>query len=127
MRRERFERINIVPFVDIVLVLLVMVLATATFVQESAHRIDLPESNGTSKTPARPIAITVDANGSYALGGKSLDWDRLHQKIQNMDSNTSLLLRTDKRAPFGAFLRLLQAIKAQQITQVSVATETVHH
>ena len=124
MRRERFDRINIVPFVDIVLVLLVMVLATATFVQENRHRIDLPESNGTSAPSAPAIRIAVDANGSYFYRGKRIGWDALGRTIKAMDSNTSLLLRTDRRAPFGAFFRLIEAIKARQITQVSIATET---
>jgi len=124
MRRERFDRINIVPFVDIVLVLLVMVLATATFVQENRHRIDLPESNGTSAPSAPAIRIAVDANGSYFYRGKRIGWDVLGRTIKAMDSNTSLLLRTDRRAPFGAFFRLIEAIKARQITQVSIATET---
>jgi biopolymer transport protein ExbD len=45
MRRERFDKMNVVPFIDIVLVLLVIVLATASFVQNKTIKIDLPSAS----------------------------------------------------------------------------------
>jgi len=126
MRRERFDRINIVPFVDIVLVLLVIVLATATFVQEGRHRIDVPESEHTLGKTAEPIVIAIDANGTYYLGGHAAEWATLQNRLQNMESNTSLLLRADTHAPFGAFHRLIEAIQEQHITRVSIATKSAH-
>jgi biopolymer transport protein ExbD len=123
MRRERFDRINIVPFVDIVLVLLVIVLATATFVRQGQQPMELPESNATAIALKKPMVIAIDANGTYALAGRPLPWKHLQERISHMKSDTPLLLHTDKRAPFGSFARLIASIKSQGITKISIATQ----
>ena len=123
MRRARFDRINIVPFVDIVLVLLVIVLATATFAQQGRLEVDLPEGNTTVPTPHTPTVITLDANGSYFLADQPIRWEALQDRIATMEHNTTLLLRTDKATPFHYFAQLIAALKARAITHVSIATQ----
>ncbi len=123
MRRERFDRINIVPFVDIVLVLLVIVLATATFLRQGTVPIDLPESNAASRPVSAPLPLTIDANGSYFYDGAPVTFARLQRHLEDLDPNRTLLLRTDTRTPYGAFLRVMLLLKKQGITRVSIATQ----
>ena len=123
MRRARFDRINIVPFVDIVLVLLVIVLATATFAQQGHLEINLPEGNTTAPVPRSPTVITLDANGSYYLANEPILWEVLQDRIATMERNATLLLRTDKATPFRHFAQLITALKAREITHVSIAIQ----
>ncbi len=123
MRRERFDRINIVPFVDIVLVLLVIVLATATFLRQGTVPITLPETNATSQTAITPLPLTIDANGSYFYDDTPVTFAQLQKRLETLDTNRTLLLRTDTRTPFGAFSRVMLLLKERGITRVSIATQ----
>jgi biopolymer transport protein ExbD len=125
MRRERFDRINIVPFVDIVLVLLVIVLATATFLKQGTIPIDLPEGNATTQPIQAPITLTIDVNGSYYYDDTPTSFDQLQSRLDTLDTNQTLLLRTDKQAPFGYFSRLVGYLKGRGFERVSIATQEV--
>jgi len=59
MRRERFDKMNVIPFIDIVLVLLVIVLATATFVKNQAIQVDLPTASSKQSEEKKNIQIAV--------------------------------------------------------------------
>ena len=123
MRRERFDRINIVPFVDIVLVLLVIVLATATFLKQGTIPIHLPEGNTTTQPIQDPITLTIDANGSYYYDDKPTTFDQLQSRLGTLDTNQTLLLRTDRETPFGYFSRLIGYLKGRGFDRVSIATQ----
>jgi biopolymer transport protein ExbD len=123
MRRERFDRINIVPFVDIVLVLLVIVLATATFLKQGTVPIHLPEGNTTTQPIQNPITLTIDANGSYYYDDKPATFDQLQSHLNTLDTNQTLLLRTDRETPFGYFSRLAGYLKRRGFEQISIATQ----
>ena len=123
MRRERFDRINIVPFVDIVLVLLVIVLATATFLKQGTIPIHLPEGNTTTQPIQDPITLTIDANGSYYYDDKPTTFDQLQSRLGTLDTNQTLLLRTDRETSFGYFSRLIGYLKERGFDRVSIATQ----
>ena len=129
MRHSRFDQINIVPFVDIVLVLLVIVLATASFVKHSSVPIKLPESTANpTQTHDVPTIISIDSNGSYYLDDHVMTWKELRQEIDQMDTNTThLLIRIDKATPFVYFSRLALWLKDKGKLQVSIATKTVQN
>ncbi len=123
MRRERFDRINIVPFVDIVLVLLVIVLATATFIKQGNIPVNLSEANSTAQIAKEPVIITIDSNGSYYYNDTLVAFDQLQSRLNTLDTNQTLLLRTDKQSPFGYFSRLIGYLKGQGFERVSIATQ----
>lgn len=123
MRRERFDRINIVPFVDIVLVILVIVLATATFLKQGTIPIRLPEGNATLQPIQDPITLTIDANGSYYYDDKPSTFGQLRSHLGSLDTNQTLLLRTDKEAPFWYFSRLIGYLKSRGFERISIATQ----
>ncbi len=122
MRRERFDKINIVPFVDIVLVLLVIVLATATFIRQGSIPVNLPEANSTAQITKEPVIITIDSNGSYYYNDQPATFDQLRSRLNTLDANRTLLLRTDKQTPFGYFSRLIGYLKGHGFKKISIAT-----
>jgi biopolymer transport protein ExbD len=124
MRRERFDRINIVPFVDIVLVLLVIVLATATFVTHKGVAVRLPQASGrTVVVPPHAVTVTVDASGRYALEGQSLAWEALRTRIGRLDANGTVVLQADRQAPFGEVSRVLFLLQEHGHTQIMIRTD----
>ena len=67
MRREKFDKINIVPFIDIVLVLLVIVLATASFIEKTGIDIDLPTASSKSKVDPKKYSDRYRCKGELFL------------------------------------------------------------
>ena len=65
MRRERFDKMNVVPFIDIVLVLLVIILATSTFVKNKTIVVDLPSASAKKSEEKKSIHIAIDKEGKY--------------------------------------------------------------
>jgi biopolymer transport protein ExbD len=122
MRRKRFDQINIVPFVDIVLVLLVIVLATATFVRQGSISVNLPESNATTMRIEKPVAtISIDKNSSLYLDGRHTTISSLCKYIDSFEVNASVLLRVDSQARFGPFAAVIDRLKKRGISRISIA------
>ena len=71
MRRERFDKMNVVPFIDIVLVLLVIVLATATFVTNKTINVDLPSASS-KKSEEKKAYISLSTKKGSIFTTKSL-------------------------------------------------------
>jgi len=67
MRRERFDKMNVVPFIDIVLVLLVIVLATASFVQNKSIKIDLPAASSKKSEEKKSIVIAIRMAATFTI------------------------------------------------------------
>jgi biopolymer transport protein ExbD len=124
MRREKFDKINIVPFIDIVLVLLVIVLATASFIEKTGIDIDLPTASSESKVDPKNIAIVIDAKGSYFYDDKPLTLDELRENITSLDpTKDNITITTDKASSFESFVAIIDILKAKNFEKISILTK----
>jgi biopolymer transport protein ExbD len=124
MRREKFDKINIVPFIDIVLVLLVIVLATASFIEKSGIDIDLPTATSQSKVDPKNIAITINAQGNYFYDDKPLTLDELRENIALLDpSKDNITITTDKASSFESFVTIIDILKTKNFEKISILTK----
>ncbi len=124
MRRERFDKMNVVPFIDIVLVLLVIVLATATFVQNKSLRVDLPGSSSNQKEAPKSVIVTIDAEGHYFYDKTSVVFEELKRKLLTLDPKKDRVsLHTDKRTPFDYFVKVVDVMKSKGFEYISVVTK----
>jgi biopolymer transport protein ExbD len=124
MRREKFDKINIVPFIDIVLVLLVIVLATASFIEKTGIDIDLPTASSKSKVDPKNIAITIDAKGSYFYDDKPLTLDELKKNITSLDpTKDNITITTDKASSFESFVAIIDILKSKNFEKISILTK----
>ncbi len=120
------EPLNIVPFIDIMLVLLAMVLSISTFIAKGEIQISLPESK-TSTPPAAapepPVLLQVDASGSYFWESRSVTLEEVRTALGTTPKERRLLLRIDRAADFEHFIRLVDVIRAQGHENFKIATE----
>jgi len=124
MRRERFDKMNVVPFIDIVLVLLVIVLATASFVQNKSIKIDLPAASSKSAEEKKSIVISIDKEGNYFYDTIPLDFNALEAKLQRLDPQKDVIsLHTDKLTPFDYFVKVIDVMKARGFENISIVTK----
>ena len=106
MRRERFDKMNVVPFIDIVLVLLVIVLATASFVNNKTIKIDLPSASTKKQEDKKNIIIAIDKDGKYFYAEDEMSLEDVKAKLSKLDvKKDTVSLHTDKKNRFYLFCR----------------------
>ncbi len=123
MRRRRFDQINVVPFIDIVLVLLVIVLATATFITKNEVPIDLPKSGSSSKIPPKSIQITIDKKGEYFWKKDKVSIEEIKKRLANLDPKKDLItLNADQKSQFQKFVTIIDILKRKGFEKISIVT-----
>jgi len=124
MRRERFDKMNVVPFIDIVLVLLVIVLATASFVNNKTIKIDLPSATTQKKEDKKNIIIAINEDGKYFYSKEELLLDAIKQKLGELDpKKDTVSLHTDKKTDFHYFVDIIDFMKEKGFENISIVTK----
>lgn len=124
MRRERFDKMNVVPFIDIVLVLLVIILATSTFVKNKSIQVDLPTSSSKKSEEKKSIQIAVDKTGVYSFDEEIVTLDLIKEKLVKLDPKKDLIsLRMDKSSEFRYFVDIIDILKTKGFENISIITK----
>jgi biopolymer transport protein ExbD len=124
MRRERFDKMNVVPFIDIVLVLLVIVLATASFVNNKTIKIDLPSASTKKQEDKKNIIIAIDKDGKYYYAQEELPIESIKQKLGELDSKKDTVsIHTDKKTDFHYFVDIIDFMKEKGFKNISIVTK----
>ena len=120
--------INITPFVDVVLVLLVMFMVTAPILQ-SGIEVEVPKTKTVKEITEERLVITIDKEQRVFLGNDPININeiaaRLHVKIRDPQGQ-SVFIRSDENVPFGAFATVMDAVKQTGITNVSIVTQPLN-
>ncbi len=124
MRRERFDKINVVPFIDIVLVLLVIVLATATFANKKMVKVDLPTASSKKVSEKKSISISIDAKGDYFYEKNPLALKELEDRLKKLDPKKDVIsLQTDQKTEFQKFVSIIDILKEKGFENLSIITK----
>ena len=123
--QSSLAEINVTPFVDVVLVLLVMFMVTAPILQ-SGIEVDVPKTKTVKEITEERLVITIDKDQRVFLGNDPININeiasRLHEKIRDPQGQ-SVFIRSDENVPFGAFATVMDAVKQTGITNVSIVTQ----
>lgn len=123
---KRFDQINMIPFIDIMLVLLAIVLTTANFVSKGLIEVDLPRAGQVTETTAEqetPLEIAVNEQGELFFAEEKIEFTQFAEKLATTAKDQLIVLRIDKDAAFEQFIRLLDPLKAGQFTNLSIQAE----
>ncbi len=124
MKRERFDKMNVVPFIDIVLVLLVIVLATASFVSNRTIKVDLPTASAQKQEDKKSIAVAINKEGKYFFNKDPLTLDEVKEKLGELDPEKDRVsLHTDKEAAFHYFVDIIDFLKEKGFENISIVTK----
>ncbi len=120
------SEINVTPFVDVALVLLIIFMVTAPMMQQGVD-VDLPE---TTTQPLRvrdePLILTVQKTGKYYLGRREIPADELRSKLEAIfegRDGKEIFLRADQEAPYGLVVKALAAAREAGATRLGMVTE----
>ena len=124
MRRERFDKMNVVPFIDIVLVLLVIILATSTFVKNKTIVVDLPSASAKKSEEKKSIHIAIDKEGKYFYDKELLSLELIKEKLLKLDPKKDLVsLNMDKSSQFQHFVDIIDILKSKNFENISIITK----
>lgn len=122
--RKRFDEINVIPFIDIMLVLLVMVLTTATFVNQGIIPIELPEAKAAAKESAqKEVTIYVNAKGELFIEKERVDLKTLELRLSKLSKEQTVVLRSDKESRFQDFVSVMDILKRLNHEQLYIVTK----
>ncbi len=132
MRQRRLmNQINVVPYIDVMLVLLVIFMVTAPLVQTGS--IDLPSVGKSSQPPVQPLEIIIRDDDSLALRDRSrgaeevsLSQDELVARIkaaQEREAPPPVVISADKGVRYESVMKVMDALQKQQVAKVGLLVQ----
>jgi len=119
--------INVTPFVDVVLVLLIIFMLTAPILQ-SGIEVNVPKTRTVKEITEERLVITIDRSQRVYLGNDPININQIGARLRSRlrdPGRQSGFLRADQNVPFGAFATVMDAVKQAGITNVSIVTEPI--
>jgi biopolymer transport protein TolR len=117
--------INVTPFVDVVLVLLIIFMVTAPVLQ-SGIEVQVPRTRTVKQITEERLVISINRQQQVFLNNDPVNINeiaaKLHEKIRDPEGQ-AIYVRADENVPFGAFATVMDAVKSSGITNVSIVTQ----
>ncbi len=128
-RADDEPEINLVPLIDVILILIIFFVVTTTFDARSVLKLQLPQANGEpSEASAKALSVLVNAEGRYFVQDREAlrtDLESLKRTIVEVagdDRKRPVLLRADARTPHQSVVTALDALGQLGFRQISIAT-----
>ncbi|PID41764.1 MAG: protein TolR [Proteobacteria bacterium] len=132
-RRKPMSDINVVPYIDVMLVLLIIFMVTAPMLLQGVH-VELPEVTSdpvNSSENQEPLVISIDANGAYYLEigddrSKPVPIELIGEQVSKVLKQTPtipVLVRGDKHVDYGAVVALMATVQSAGARSVGLITE----
>ena len=121
---KKFDEINIVPFIDIMLVLLAIVLITASFISQGKIKVNVPKASSTVAFKADDLAklLTVTKDGQFYLNDKPITPEALNAEVSTWQKDQKVTLKVDADATFQAFVTITDLFAKNEIKNIAVVT-----
>jgi biopolymer transport protein TolR len=125
--QSSLSEINMVPFIDVVLVLLIIFMITAPILQ-SGIEVDVPKTHTVKEITQQRLVVTMDKNQLIYLGNDPVNIHQLADKIkkQAKRQNDVIYLRADETVPFGAFCTVIDTLRQSGISNISIVTQPIN-
>ncbi len=122
---KEFSEINITPFTDVILVVLIIFMITSPFLITGALKVKLPQSSSAETTVNNSIEVYLNAQNQIFLNNKQVDITQLPTDLQTdfiQKNNRDVIVKADKNAIYGNVVQLLDALKNAGATKLLMAT-----
>jgi biopolymer transport protein TolR len=125
-KKEPISEINVTPFVDVMLVLLIIFMVTAPLLTVGVQ-VDLPETSAdTLPEETEPLTITINAKGEIFIQETKVEYEKIIAKIlavSNNRTNTRIYVRGDKTINYGRVLEIMGMLSGSGFTKVALISE----
>ena len=124
-KSKLMAEINITPFTDVVLVLLIIFMIATPFIYQSSMKVQLPQAS-TSEEASRDIIITVNAQGDVFLEDAKVDLETLKYKLMAMmrsKSDTSVIVNGDKNVKYDSVMQVMDILTRSGVKNPGLGVE----
>jgi biopolymer transport protein TolR len=126
--RRLMNQINVVPYIDVMLVLLVIFMVTAPMMQQGMQ-VNLPKAQAKGlEAQEQSVVVSMDRSGQLFINSEQVAFDDLRGKLAALFANKTkkeVFLKADKDVPYGEVVRAMAAIKGAGIERLGMVTEPV--
>ena len=124
MRLIKKDGLNIVPFIDIMLVLLAIVLSISTFIAQGKIAVDLPSAKSAQqdKEDEKKVSVVIDKDNKFFIDDAEISEDELKDKLNAVDIKTLIELKSDKNAKFDSFVKVIDILKEKGHENFAIQT-----
>lgn len=123
MDEKPFETLNVIPLVDVMLVLLTMVLTTANFIATGRIPVALPHASQTQVEKQKDKTIELAADGNIYFDGQIAAKEELRSRLEGLPPETAFLIRADRAVALQSFIDVADILKRMNFTKVAVQTK----
>lgn len=124
VRLKRPEGLNIIPFIDIMLVLLAITLTTTTFIKEQNITLALPKASQAKVSKiGKKYHISLQKNGTLYFENKKLSVKELEKTLEVLPFDVKIALQADRKSEFGIFVEVIDILKKQNKSFVNIVVE----
>ena len=124
--KEPISEINVTPFVDVMLVLLIIFMVTAPLLTVGVQ-VDLPETSAdTLPKDMEPLTLTINAKGEIFIQETKVEYEKIIAKIMAVSNNrtdTRIYVRGDKTINYGRVLEIMGMLSGSGFTKVALISE----
>jgi biopolymer transport protein TolR len=121
--RRVLSEINVTPFVDVMLVLLVIFMVTAPLLQQGID-VNLPKAKGKDLPPEERISLVIRKDGAIYMNDNPVSMTDMRQKLVAISTlNPNVYLKADKGVPYGFVVEVIGEIKDAGIERLGIVTE----
>lgn len=125
---DEITGINVTPLVDVMLVLLIIFMVTATYIANQAIGVNLPKAATGEDPGAKNLAFVLDKEEHLFLNGAAITYEALPQLINEERSkkpDLQALISADRETPHGAVIKLIDVIRKNGITEFAINVESM--
>lgn len=119
--RRLMNQINVVPYIDVMLVLLVIFMVTAPLTNPGV--VELPQVGQALKQPSAPLVVSVKRNGKAELDGKAMERDELLYEIRTRlekEPQRSVVVAADEKVEYGKVAEVMDMLKMAKVEKVGL-------
>jgi len=124
-KSKLMAEINITPFTDVVLVLLIIFMIATPFIYQSSMKVQLPQAS-TSEEASRDIIITVNAQGDVFLEDAKVDLETLKYKLMTMmrsKSDASVIVNGDRNVKYDSVMQVMDILTRSSVKNPGLGIE----
>jgi len=118
--------INVTPMVDVMLVLLVIMMVSATYIVSQSLKVALPKAANSDASPSSPATVTITKDGVFKIDGRDVDEAQLSARLHAAHAtnrDVSLVVTADREAQHGSVVRVIDLAKSAGITSFAIHVE----
>ena len=123
---QPISEINVVPLVDIILVVLIIFMVTAPMIMKPSIDVNLPKAASGGETAPSKLNIAIQKSGKVTFNGKVSSNDQISKKVKEMVSkrpDVQAIISADRKVPHGKVIAIIDIVKLAGVTKFAISVD----